>query len=401
MSAQDPFAKYGGSEIQAEAEDPFAKYGGKTVAADVAPSRKPVKLEPVTPPATYMDFQSPFARFLYPAAQAATAIPQMIRHPIETAESMRLGPMQQFMQAFQPGQSAANPNAPGLVERGGHLLAALTPIVGPAAAQAAEETGKAGDVAGTLGTAATFLAPELRRAPGVAAVRRMAGEYLPNRLMGSLIKPDKASFDFGADPVKAVLNTNAIAPTLDSLKGQIANGMKATEARLQATINAYRGKSADVAPVITDAVDDVIKQARRDDNTALAQRLEKIRDIRIDEIKQQYGTTTLNPEQVLEVKRNLKGEVKFNPKDTVEETVNDAKMKMYRGLDQALDSLTDNATKPINRHYAGLIEADLSLQKRIAERNRSDILPGTVMATVKKLPSTFVKTAGSQIARKR
>ncbi len=295
--------------------------------------------------------------------------------------------------------------APTTSEAIGHGVAAAVPFVGPFAANLAERAGT-GDIAGaTAEGLTTALAPKVAAKAGKAAMLATgkASDYIAERLTSSLLKPDKGAFDFGADPVNAFNESGVWGGTLRST-GNRLNAVKAlTEQELQA--------AAKSSPVTTDVIDIYEKgiapakrQAILDGNPALARRLNDLAMNRLSELQKTYGTTDLSASQLLEVKRDLAAGVKFT-EDPVQQSVNAAKMDIYRKLDQGMDAATGGATEPINQRYAGLIESQRLLDKRIQSALNANLLPRNIwdlpLALVEKLvPATLLKTVTAKALSK-
>lgn len=275
------------------------------------------------------------------------------------------------------------------------------PLVGPALGSLAERLphDPTGAVAEGLTTAAGMMLPGK-----VLESTKVPRGYAADRLISSLLKPEKASFDLGADPVQATLKSGAWGTTLGDFKASLQTRMARTEAILQRAAEFHKGRTTDVAPIFVSQMAPELKQAALDGNQTMANRLQRITMNRVADIQDRYGTTRLTPAQVLAEKRLLKSEIKFT-QDEAQLNINRAKMGLYRGLDSAFDDMIPGA-KELNQHYSGLIEADKLVDKRIFDARKSDILPTKnvlelPLAAAAKVAPTLLKTTGAQLLRDR
>lgn len=295
--------------------------------------------------------------------------------------SMNTKTSQNLAQMAQPATTAI---------RGAGALVAPSAVTAPTS----PEWEQAAQGAGTmLGSA---ILPEAIR-PIRAGIK-----YVPERLGSSIVKPLEANKDFGANPVKAFNENVGVAASMKSAIGKIDAATTATEGELMRAAAKYSQAKGDIAPAMWKAVDPVLKELWRDGKDAVAKQVTEMVTRRLDEIKKQYGTTTLNPVDIINVKRGLKQGIKFT-EDTTQESLNTAKMAAYRGIDNILDQLTNNETKSINDNYAGLIEAGGRLKVRQQQLLNRDFasVKGGINSLIDRLPDMPVKTMLIQLFRQR
>lgn len=275
------------------------------------------------------------------------------------------------------------------------------------AVQAGREIGE-GDYASGVTRGAAMLVPFARKpiATAAAPIRRGLTEHLPNRLTASILKPDKASFDFGANAVESFNQSGIWGATLRSTMDRLKKTKGGLEAQLQGLAKANAGTVSNVVDAFTSSVDPIIAKARLDGKAGLARQIEKMRDNRINDIEARYGRYDLTPEELIAEKRRLAEDVTFT-EDVAQQTLNNAKMSIYRALDAQLDTATKGKSKAINQQYAGLIEGQRLLENRIRAMEKSDLLKSRNILEIplivleKFIPETLFKALFAQAARQR
>src|SRR5262245_8393667 len=169
---------------------------------------------------------------------------------------------------------------------------------------------------------------QLREAPIVPIVQgaanllrtpiRSAKDAISDRMLYSLVGPDKKVFDFGADPIEQA-RTLGPRTTLPAMQRANAKNMERSSELLDAAaadrtavarqIGADDG--VDVQPFLQGQLNRQIKQARDNNLDSLADDLQGFLDKQFDRIKREYGSTHLTPQQILAEKRVLSKETKF------------------------------------------------------------------------------------------
>jgi len=211
------------------------------------------------------------------------------------------------------------------------------------------------------------------------------------RAIQSILKPNKAAFDFGADPVTAVMETGP-ASDIYKLQKNVRDALTNQEAMLQDAIKTSPSIPVDVEPQIRAQAQPILEQSLRWGKNANAKSIAKSIDAYIADLRARRGTTLLSPADVLEEKRFLSKEVKFKPSDVASQNLNALKMGVYRALDGSMDSMVPSA-KAINQKYSGLIEADHLLKQRILERGNADLTKQEFFGTIAgAAPDVSIKT---------
>lgn len=191
-------------------------------------------------------FVSNAASMLNPVA-AVEGLYGAVTHPVDTIVNIGGAMADQGTQAIQAAREGRSSEAIG------HGIAAVVPVVGPAAAHAGEQIAS-GDVAGGLGTSAGLLAPALAM-PAVRAAGRVVGkaagviaptqrELVLQRLEGYANKPfaeamtptgsSKEIRTLGKQAAKVAgdVREGTTAVTPSGLRAQIADHLEATSAKL-------------------------------------------------------------------------------------------------------------------------------------------------------------------------
>ena len=110
----------------------------------------------------------------------------------------------------------------------GHGLAAVTPLVGPAAATISQQAGKqagAGDWAGAAGTVGGAAALEAVPKLGVK-VGKVITETLPKHAITRIIRPMTKDVQFDKEPAQAILDEGIVSWSLDGIAKKVAQKMK-------------------------------------------------------------------------------------------------------------------------------------------------------------------------------
>lgn len=295
--------------------------------------------------------------------QAITGIPSMISNTASAVSDLVTGKGADKAKALLKG--AVQPITTSIQGAG----ALLAPESFPAPSQQEFESAAEGAGANAGGL---LLGEGLSKIPAISKAPR---SYISDRLVSSLLKPNKTAFDFGADPIQATLNSGATGATAQGLKDSIQSKLSQTEGVLTRAAELNAHKSANIGTILNSAIEPEISQAMLDGNKSMANRLNKIKDGRLADIQSRYGTLDLNPEQILAEKRNLKSEIKFTT-DQTQVNINQAKLSIYRGMDHAFDAMIPNAAE-LNKHYSGLIEADKLIDSKLANIRKSNIIRKT------------------------
>lgn len=161
-------------------------------------------------------------------------------------------------------------DAPTLPEKIGHGIAAVTPIVGPMAANIAERTAATGDVAGAVGGAAGLIAPvaavgalrsrvQAQQRAGVPALlEREATQQVADRVLA----PGNVKFRGRAQEAAKGILDRGMAGSRDALREAADAGMQKSGGEIDAAIQRSGGPQAGVYidPIVTQlrqALDDI------------------------------------------------------------------------------------------------------------------------------------------------
>jgi hypothetical protein len=172
---------------QAASGDVFDRVDAKLKGTDFPLQPKPLS-----------DFMSAPMRFLSGAAEILdpSQLITAVQHPIDTFRGLFNAPMVQFAKSAEAAKQGRYSEATG------HGLAAVTPIVGPAAADIGEELGNSGDLATALGKTAALVGPSLYENVG----------SLPKFKLKTFLNPKEAAAVEFADkseiPVSLATRTN-------------------------------------------------------------------------------------------------------------------------------------------------------------------------------------------------
>lgn len=233
---------------------------------------------------------------------------------------------------------------------------------------------------------------------------RTAATSASNRIASSLVKPREISFQFGHDPLEAAAQVRP-AFTLNAYEKNIQQLVNRQESLLQRAIakrkyemtRANKPNGIDVEPGVRSAFEDMIAAAEMDGKQSVANTLRSVMDKRIKAIVNEYGSTYLDGEQILKLKRQLSREVKFRDLDVEQVTLNEAKSNMYRALDKSLDTLVPEAAQ-INRQYGNMIQLRNLIADQIIKRgNQNLVVRGSFLETVAgMLPEVALKTGATR-----
>lgn len=327
------------------------------------------------------------------------------------AKRMILDPMAQSAETARQSEATGHP-----IRAGAESLFSMIPGLGPILTNLTERATTGGDPSGAIAEGATMAAGAKVAEEGPAMLKDMSGHITEplakagvaasDRMLHSLIRPDKKAFDFGADPIAEAKKLPASNSEKAMQKANQAN-MAKSEAELEVAA-ADRASAAeqigvddgiDIEPFVRDPIQREIQIAKDNNNTALAASLEGFLDAQLNRIRRKYGDAYLKPTEIIAEKRTLSGDTKFAA-DPVGHNLNVARMEIYKGMDGALDKLLPQA-KEINRAYAGQIELDKLLDKRTLQSKNAPVLGNTMFETAKKaFPETAIKTRISRAGDK-
>lgn len=295
------------------------------------------------------------------------------------------------------------------VNAASHVLGAV-PVVGSVAERAG-----AGDLTGAAAEATVLgLAPEVAsEVKGMIpaeGIRAIPGA-IRSKQMSMLIKPNKAAFDFGADPVREA-STIPVSKTRAEFGKNIQHAIDETTNQLHEEIarrteiahQAGADTGIDVRPYIESKFNQAIAKAQKDGNPSLIKQLERFKKARIDDLIGQYGSTYLDPEQIIAEKQTLAKDTAFKT-DSKSQNLNAARQQTYQAYDGALNRMfgsdpvtgTESLVKAMNQRIAGLIETEkLNEVQKIAEMNSGG---DTLYSDVKRqFPTTMMRTGTNRIA---
>lgn len=174
----------------------------------------------------------------------------LVLHPVDTLGQMASAQLEQGRQAVAKAQE------PGLlskVEAVGHGLAAVTPIVGPMAAQAGEQIAQ-GDVAGGLGRGIGLVAPvaaaEALRTqaanPARARLADMMERDAQQQVSQRVLAPGNPKFRGQAASIAPEILARKLSGGRTELMQAAAEGMDDAAMKIDAAIDSAGGKQAPV-----------------------------------------------------------------------------------------------------------------------------------------------------------
>ena len=189
-------------------------------------------------------------------------------------------------------QSEASGHA---IRAGAESLLSMIPGIGPWLTNMTERATSGGDPSGAVAEGVTTVAggEALRNVPpevGLAkdkAMARIGKTAATGRevTLSTLLKPNKKSFDFGADPIaeaERLPASNSLGKMRElnqaNLRQSEAKLHSAAEDRTSAAEHAGRDAGIDVEPFIRSSIQEQIQHAMDDNNTALAGSLEGFLD---------------------------------------------------------------------------------------------------------------------------
>lgn len=293
------------------------RFGGELDAASAPTYDGSVLFDPNRKPASAEDFTassvpqgSALGRFAGNAAEMLNPLEILkglfntVAHPIETAGSVLSAQVDQGRKAIE------NARAGRYLEAQGHGLAALLPIVGPAAANAGEQIGS-GDIAGGLGTAAGILAP-MALPPVARAVKNTGAgaalEASANADVEAALNPTRHRTKVKTERIAPEVRARGITGDIEDVKALAKDQRAAVGEQLDTELLKHRDvpvvlqpvrealarESADTYNLVKDA-DGVAQKVVHDPRKAA--QVEKVR-----EILDQYGDT-MTTEQAVAVRR--------------------------------------------------------------------------------------------------
>lgn len=315
---------------------------------------------------------------------------------------------EQVAEFFIPGQGEAGmlSKLPGAVKYAKALQVARQAVEagGVTAAQRGEvgkDAGLAATISGGLGAAGAVLAKP--------------AAYAARRLIGSILKPGTASFNFGKDPIAAVLDEGIMAPTRESLTAAVAAARQRVG---QAVDGAIAGSPNANNPIIDlpaalQGVRKMSSEAKDVISNATGEALDKFHK----GLLERYGER-LTPEAATTLKRKLGEAISWSP-DAVEQGLNGARSAAYGGLKEGIESAIPEVAAP-NARYGNLVQAQRLLDaegRRTWGRSLADVpsilgisgggalahgLPGAGagLALAQLLKTTGAKTVAAQLLRR-
>lgn len=195
---------------------------------------------------------------------------------------------------------------------------------------------------------------------------------LPQRMIDSLIKPSKNEFKFGKDPGRAIVNEGIVASSMENLQSQVGNKLGSIGQKIKDTILARSSKSppqTDISEIIDNAfagpLDDAAKTKLS--NPQAVTYLENLKQ----DLVREYGGTHV-PLGVFEAKQGVSGLIKFDAADPFSGVKNQALWKVFEGLKEANNRNVPGLAS-LNERYAELAAAQASIQRRMAQIQRSNI----------------------------
>lgn len=341
--AANPYEEFQKPAAATATADPYAEFQKPAVTTAPAPESHPVS-----------DFASNFGAAINPFP----GLKQAITHPIDTAKGAVNAQLDQFKQARQDFSNTKEmPNlSDRLMSAGGHTLAGLVPLVGPAAAHAGEQIGS-GDIAGGIGTGVGIALPFMLGAAGVGpnamarglgkAIKAPAGPIAETAL--GVRKLDRA---YGRTPGQAILEeTGGVRPSTVAASAQSKLGNLNSD--LDTMVNASN-QPASLTPART-ILDDATTKAFQQNAKTAANQINPMRA----HLDQNFATgakipANVTPRELLNLKRGFGDEFihNWNP-ETMAGTKGTAS-KAYHALDSELDRTVPGSDQ-LNQRISSLI----------------------------------------------
>lgn len=306
-------------------------------------------------------------------------------------------------EAKQGNWLSRNPTAEELRHRqlaAGHGLAAVTPLVGPATAQIAEQfatQAARGDIAGAAGTlagnAAMYALPE---GAGRIARSETLTRALPRGMIARLIRPMRQDLAFGKRPAEAILSAGIVGSNLEEIGNQVVAKLGETGREIDALAQspANAGKTVIVSGALK-PLDDAMAEARKAGDQKLYRRLQNARDgIYFDwaEYTSPSGKTKLravgprsmrlSPFDALVLKRMIGRQIRWTD-NALDGEVNGALAGAYGQVKDALNSAMPEDFQKLNEQYSNLVGAAKAVERRlpIEQRNALVSLTDAVLGT--------------------
>lgn len=282
-------------------------------------------------------------------------------------------------------------------------------------------TGYAYDVAGNLqqgdtgaealkpGTGALFGGAVPTVIGGIRAGVAISKDAAP-RFINSLIKPKQADFSYGKDPGRTVSELGITGNNLQDFGDNINLHKNDIGTRIQEVYTSP--ENAKIRLNVDDEIgklDDAIKEAAKGgkNNQSIVNTLQNTKDALLyehgvngDGVITKIGTTprdlsSLDPEEVFNLKKEVASHTKFNGTPSDDKTVNSVLKDIYGSLKEKLNKavgVNNPEIGELNQKYADLTSAELAVKNRDAIVKRSDLI------SLKSGGAGALGTAGALIA---
>jgi len=318
----------------------------------------------------------------------STTLEDIGMQPTNTAQKIGMGAEQVgefFLPAGAIGEgtkaveaATAASKLPQLVKTGLNLAARSGLEAAGAGAVTAAQTGGNPDATKTAAAiAAAFPVAGKILEPAADAIKNVLSQKLPGRIVESLIKPPKKEMMFGRTPGQEVAAQGLKANTLDGLEKEIAQRKNQVGTVIDGMLQSpsASAQKIDIVPEINNVIDEAVKNAKIDGNSALASRLE---DFRKGQLMERFGLSSMPPQwevsplEARKIKTAIGDSVRWS-EDPLQSSMNEVKQTIYRNLNDAIDNAVPGV-KEANRSYANLLSAQKSVNARIDAVNKLNFI---------------------------
>lgn len=209
-------------------------------------------------------------------------------------------------------------------------------------------------------------------AKGAKKALEFAGDYMPQRLVNSLIKPANNEFKFGKNPGQAIVNEKIVGSSADDLLQKVtakADDIGKEIQRSIMSVSAKKPPQIDVTSSISKPIDETIKQlsALEKTNAPTIQALTNLKD---DLIRSYGGTHT--PQGAWEAKRQIQSLINWKSDAALSNDINQALWKSFSSIGDDLNKAVPGL-EGLNLRYSELIAAKTSIARRVMNAQRANM----------------------------
>ncbi len=325
---------------------------------------------PITDPrAKFGDAVVRFAKGAWHSLNPANLLDAAL-HPVDTVTGL-IDTREQFGAAVEDFRKARNGGSGQDYINGTYHAISSIPVAGPIADSVTRtimDSADTGDIAGAAGKAAGFAAMPKVYGKALGGVKNgvaSAAEHLSRDtapgIMRNLVKPKNAAMQFGADPGEFLVGLKTDSGGI----GTLAPKVEAKLAKLQDAANniadntpAGRSVPVDFEGPIRAAFQNNITAAMRDNNTALASRLQGVLD---QELASLHQRTAGMPDATVTVGRayhqELGGLVRQFSNDPIEGTIRTARQEAWEGIRANIDEAVPQLRGVNKQIHSGIAAA--------------------------------------------